>query len=214
MNEFTRVSLLLITFTLITACTSNPRVQSNYDDSLDFSVYETYNFSSRTEIVDSDVSGNLELYFSAAVEQQMLLRGLVRSDKPDILINVSVDVEDVSAAPVRANNCPRYEDYFSRSVADSYAGTGKRPMCIYTEGSIKVDMVDAELNRTIWEGVSLVRIDEKDRSARLARSVVDDVATMFADPPARIGMVRDPIHPYIPASGSRGIIPTVPRGDG
>ena len=61
MNEFTRVSLLLITFTLITACTSNPRVQSNYDDSLDFSVYETYNFSSRTEIVDPDVSGNLEL---------------------------------------------------------------------------------------------------------------------------------------------------------
>lgn len=215
MNECKKVFLLFFTFVLITACASNPRVQSNYDDSLDFSNYETYNFSSRTEIENPDLTGDLELYFSAAVEQQMILRGLMRSDIPDILINVSVNIEDVSAAPVRANNCPRYGDYYSRRVADSYAGTGRRPMCIYSEGSIKVDMVDAKLNRTIWEGVSHVRIDEKDRGAGLVLSVVDDVATMFDDSPARIETVTpNPIHPYIPASASRGIISTVPRGDG
>ncbi len=50
MNVFLRVFLLLVSFALIVACTSNPRVQSSHDDSLDISVYETYNFSSRTEI--------------------------------------------------------------------------------------------------------------------------------------------------------------------
>ena len=187
MSEFSRKILLLISFALIMACASNPRVQSKVDDSLDFSVYETYNFGTRTEIENPDLPGTLELYFSAAVERQLLLKGLVRSDEPDILINVSVDVEDVSAAPVRANNCPRYDDYFSRRVADSYAGEGRRPMCIYTEGSIVIELVDVELNRTIGEGTSRVRMDERDRGASLVRSVSNDVAEMFGETPVRGG---------------------------
>jgi hypothetical protein len=187
MSEFSRKFLLLISFALIMACASNPRVQSKVDDSLDFSVYETYNFGTRTEIENPDLPDTLELYFSAAVERQLLLKGLVRSDEPDILINVSVDVEDVSAAPVRANNCPRYDDYFSRRVADSYAGEGRRPMCIYTEGSIVIELVDVELNRTIGEGTSRVRMDERDRGASLVRSVSNDVAEMFGETPVRGG---------------------------
>ena len=187
MRVFLRVFLLLINFALIAACTSNPRVQSSHDDSLDFSVYETYDFSNRTEIENPDLPGTLELYFSAAVERQMLLKGLVKSDKPDILINVSVDVEDASAPPVRALNCPRYDDYYSRRVADSYGGEGRRPMCIYTEGLIVVEIVDVELNRTIGEGVSRVRMDDKDFGASLARSVENDVAEMFGETLVRGG---------------------------
>jgi len=186
-NVFLRVFSLLITFAFITACTSNSRVQSSHDDSLDMSVYETYNFSSRTEIENPDLPGTLEMYFSAAVERQLLLKGLVKSDKPDILINVSVDLEEVSSAPVRANNCPRYNDYYSRRVADRYDGKGRRPMCIYTEGSIVVELVDVELNRTIGEGVSQVRMDEKDRGASLVQSVMEDVAEMFGEIPVRGG---------------------------
>ena len=183
MIELSKILLLPVTFTLIAACTSNPRVQSNYDDSLDFGLYETFSFASRTEIQDPDLSGILELYFSAGVERQLRSRGLVSSDRPDILITVSVDIEDVSRAPVRANNCPRYDDYSSRRIADGYAGEGRRPMCIYSEGSIEIDMVDVEQNHTIWEGVSRVRLDENDRGAALLSSVINDVATMFGGPP-------------------------------
>jgi len=186
-SDFSRKFFLLISSALIMACTSNPRVQSKVDDSIDFNVYETYNFGTRTEIENPDLPGTLELYFSAAVERQLLLKGLVRSNDPDILINVSVEVEDVSAPPVRALNCPRYDDYYSRRVADSYAGEGRRPMCIYTEGSITVELVDAELNRTIGEGTSRVRMDERDRGARLVRSVSSDVAEMFGETPVRGG---------------------------
>ena len=196
MKVLLRVFSLLFTFAFITACTSNSRVQSSHDDSLDMSVYETYNFSSRTEIENPDLSGTLELYFSAAVEKQLLLKGLVKSDMPDILINVSVDLEEVTSAPVRANNCPRYNDYYSRKVADRYDGNGRRPMCIYTEGSIVVELVDVELNRKIGEGVSRVRMDEKDRGASLVQSVMQDVAEMFGETPVRGGN---------PVSGMGGI---------
>lgn len=187
MSEISRKLFLLTSSALMMACTSNPRVQSKVDDSIDFSAYETYNFGTRTEIENPDLPGTLELYFSAAVERQLLLRGLERSDEPDILINVLVDVEDVSAPPKRALNCPRYDDYFSLRVADSYAGEGRRPMCIYTEGSIVVELVDPELNRTIAEGTSRVRMDEKDRGARLVRSVSNDVTEMFGETPVRGG---------------------------
>jgi hypothetical protein len=213
MFAIAKFSLALITSSMVAACANSPRVQSNHDGGLDFSQYEAFNFSSRKAIENPDLSGQLELYFSAAVEQQLLLRGLVRSDQPDILINVSVDVDDVSAPPARANNCPSYDDYYSRRVADSYGGEGRRPMCIYTEGTILVDMVDVALNRKIWEGVSRVRMDDRDRGASLLRSVVTDVATMFEGPPS-LRSSPNPIHPYNPASASRGIISTVPRGDG
>ena len=187
MSTFLRIFSLLITFAFITACTSNPRVQSSHDDSPDMSVYETYNFSSRTEIESPDLPGTLELYFSEAVEKQLLLKGLVKSNKPDILINVSVDLEEVSSAPVRARNCPRYNDYYSRRDPDRYDGKGRRPMCIYTEGSIVVELVDLEQNRTIGEGVSRVRLDDKDRGASLVQSVMEDVAEMFGETPFRGG---------------------------
>ena len=133
------------------------------------------------------MAGELELYFGAAVIQELRAVGLVSSDDPDILINVSVDVEGVSRPPVRGNNCPKYEDYLSRRAADSFAGEGRRPMCIYTEGSIVVELMDVALNLPIMDGVSRVRLDEKDRGARLLMSVSYDVATMFGDSPIRDG---------------------------
>ena len=187
MSERLKGPLLLITFALVAACTSNSRVQSSHDDSLDISVYETYNFSTHTEIESNDLPGTLELYFNEALEKQLLSKGLVKSDEPDILINVSVDLEEVTSPPVRANNCPRYNDYYSRRIADSYDGKGRRPMCVYTEGSIVVELVDLEQNRTIGEGVSRVRMDEKDRGASLVQSVMEDVAEMFGETPVRDG---------------------------
>jgi hypothetical protein len=192
MSVFLRVFLLLINFALITACTSNPRVQSDFDDSVDFSQYKTFNFGSQTEILDPDFHDVLGLTFSAAVEEQMRSRGYVKSDNPDVLINVSVDVEDKTQAPSRTSGCPSYST--SRKQRTSIlrnTGNGRGTFCRYTEGPIKIDMVDLKLNRTIWSGVSFVRIDERERGAYLNSFIVGDVDTMFEGSPftARIPVV-------------------------
>ncbi len=189
MITLSRIVLPLVALALMAACTSNPRVQSGYDSDLDFGQYKTFDFSSRTEIEDPDLAGNLELYFSAAIMQKLLTTGLVQSDDPDILINVSVEVDDVGQAPKFGGRyCPRYENYYS-NWGDLYrfAGESRPPFCIFSQGSIIVKMVDVELNRTIWEGVSLVRLDEKDRGADLLMSVSYDVAEMFGEIPVRNG---------------------------
>ena len=194
MRVFLRVFLLLINFALIAACTSNPRVQSDFDDSVDFSQYKTFNFGSQTEILDPDFHDLLLLTFSAAVEQQMLLRGYVKSDNPDVLFDVSVDVEDKTQAPTATIGCPSYSIKKSPvAIVNSHYinGKGRGTYCRYTEGPVKINMVDLKLNRTIWDGVSFVRIDERERGAFLNSFIMRDVDTMFESSPfsARLPVV-------------------------
>ena len=186
MNRFSGISSLLISLALLTACTSNPRVQSDFDDSVDFSQYRTFNFGSQTEFLDPDFPDVLLLTFSAAVEQQMLSRGYVKSDNPDVLFNLSVDVEGKTQAPTATTGCPSYSIKKGNSafVSSHYInGKGRGTFCRYTEGPIKIDMVDLKLNRTIWDGVSFVRIDERERGAFLNSFIMRDVNTMFESSP-------------------------------
>ena len=186
MNRFSGISSLLISLALLTACTSSPRVQSDFDDSVDFSQYKTFNFGSQTEILDPDFHDLLLLTFSAATEEQMLSRGYVKSDNPDVLIDVSVDVEDKTQAPSQSYGCPSYSNKQGRSayLSSSYVdGKGRSTFCRYTEGSIKIDMVDLELNRTIWDGVSFVRYDQRERGAMLGSFIKRDVDTMLESSP-------------------------------
>ena len=187
MNRLSKVLLPVVALTVASACTSNPRVQSDFSDGIDFSAYKTYDFGGRMEAVNTDLPATLEMYFMAAVAQQLLMKGLTRSDTPDILINVRVDIEDVSRAPVIANNCPSYEDYNSRKLATIHPGKGRRPMCIYSEGTVDVALVDVEPGVQIMKGVSRVRLDNDDRGDALLLSVTYDVATMFGESAARNG---------------------------
>ena len=156
------------------------------DGSVDFSQYKTFNFSSQTEILDSDFPDVLLLTFSAAVEEQMLSRGYVKSDNPDVLFDVSVDVEDKTQAPSQGGGCPSYsnDSILKPDAGTSYInGKGRGTFCRYTKGSIKIEMVDLKLNRTIWDGVSFVRIDERERGAYLNSFIMRDVDTMFESSP-------------------------------
>lgn len=181
MSNVLRVILLLISFVLVTACASNARVQSSYEDGLDFTHYQTYSFRNPKVIENPDFPELLRQSFASAIEAQMLVRGFSKSENPDILINVSVDVEDISRAPTR-NTCPSYGDYYSRYLGKNLgAGGGDRPICMYTEGSIKIEMADVNLGRTIWKGVSRVRIDKREQGQNftLKRYVIGDVGVMF-----------------------------------
>lgn len=193
MNRFSGISSLLISFALLTACASNPRVQSHYDTSVDFSEYRTYNFSEQVEPENPDFPELLEFQFIEAVERQMLLRGYTKADNPDVLIHVTIDVQNKSMAP-KVRTCPRYGDYLSTGyVQRSYKGYSRhgpadssRTICKYTEGQITVDMIDVDLARVIWTGVSLVRIDETERNLILARYIIYDARIMFENYPVRV----------------------------
>lgn len=187
MSKYLNVVAMFLLFGWMTAGasgldTKSTRVGVKFDDNVDFSKYETYNFSGQKAIKDQSFDNVLELAFSAAMEREMLSRGYVKDDNPDLLISVTVDVTDKTKAPRESGNCPSYNDYYSRKPTKYYRYTGRpqarlaesrRVFCDYTEGAIDVEMVDVNQESTIWEGVSLVRIDVKERGF-LSNGLVDN----------------------------------------
>jgi len=195
-----RSSLLLISFTLIAACASDSRITSDFDDSLDFSAYRTFNFSSPTEVENPDFPENLRLHYSAAIEQQMLERGYTRANYPDIVIDVSVALKDMTSAPkvatrnlrtrrpmyphsTAATACPDSGDYNGQVGRSSSSAGSLSTLCKFKEGSIKVDMMDADLRQTIWTGMLHIRIDDNEKSYYLIQNIVNDTSLMFESSP-------------------------------
>ena len=183
-----RIALLLMMSVTLVSCASHARVQSNYNDKLRLDQYNTFGFADYEGMDAADLPGDLKLYFSGAIMRELHERGLSKSDTPDLLVNVSVSLEDVTRPPNRIGSCPRYEDYLARKKMLRYGGLhgeSQRPVCVYSQGQVVVEIVDVARNEAVMEGVSRVRLDEEDRGMSLQISVASDVATMFGASPVR-----------------------------
>jgi hypothetical protein len=190
-----RVFLLQIVVVLLTACASDARLKSDYDPDVDFSAFRTFNLIGATEIENPDFPDLLKLYYSAAIEQQMLERGYTRADDPDILIRVSVDLKNMTSAPKLAKRrtvppystpataCPSSGDYHGQVARSASSAGSLSTLCRFKEGSINIEMTGVVQKRTIWTGSFLVRIDEHEWSAYLLQNIANDTALLFEDSP-------------------------------
>ena len=88
MNKFSKLFTVLLSVMLITACGSTTKIHSDYDHSLDFIQYKTFGYYSPMGIENPNYSSLLGQMFRDAIDAQMLPRGYVKSNNPDILINV------------------------------------------------------------------------------------------------------------------------------
>ncbi|MDH5618856.1 MAG: DUF4136 domain-containing protein [Gammaproteobacteria bacterium] len=189
MTSIVRIVLPFMVLASLAACAINPRVQSNYNDNLSFAAYKTFNIATHEATASAGQSGDLARYFHSAIISELEERGLARSEDPDLLIIVSIDLTDVSRPPNRRNSCPRYEDYTGRKsnlMHGGFAGASRRPMCVYKEGQLTFALVDVAQSKPVLEGVARIRLDENDTGGNLGLSVATDVAIMFGESPARI----------------------------
>jgi len=120
--------------------------------------------------------------------------GYTKSDDPDILIDVSADLEDKTQSPKfakmttgyrrRASTaCPDSGDYDGQ-IARAYSSTGSvSTLCRFKQGSIKVEMTATKPVRPVWSGNLLVRIAENERTAYLQQNIVNGTAQLFEDSP-------------------------------
>ena len=188
MSKFFRVIALLITFALMTACSSNPtKIHSDYDHSVDFSQYKTYGYYSPMGIENPNYSSLLGQMFRDAIDVQMKQRGYVKSSNPDLLFNVSARMEDKTRVTTMQDP-GMYGGYYGYrgGLYDPWGGYGygtSTHVSQYTEGTINVDMVDPRLKRMLWEGVAIGRVNDKNENLR--EDIMTGVAEMFAAYPFR-----------------------------
>lgn len=181
---------LAASFLLLAACSSGPKIKADYDPSVDFSRYETFNFFKPLGIENPNYSSILGQMFRDSITRQMEQRGYTLSDDPDLLINVSAILEDKTK--VTTYNDPMYGGYYGyrRGVYDPWYGYGygtQTHVSQYTEGTVNIDMVDARAKRMVWEGIAVGRVDEERSNAEVREAIEAGVREMFASYPFRAG---------------------------
>jgi hypothetical protein len=191
MRNLFRTIATLTAVTLITACASSTKIQSDYDHSIDFSQYKTYGYYSPMGIENPNYSSLLGQMFRSAIDAQMKPRGYVISNNPDILINVSARLEDKTKVTTMSDPHMGGGYYGYRGgMYDPWGGYGygtSTHVSQYTEGTINVDMVDVKQKRMIWEGIAIGRVDEKEKNDELRSDIMTGVAEMFENYPFRAG---------------------------
>jgi hypothetical protein len=191
MRNLFRTIATLTAVTLITACASSTKIQSDYDHSVDFSQYKTYGYYSPMGIENPNYSSLLGQMFRSAIDAQMKPRGYVISNNPDILINVSARLEDKTKVTTMSDPHMGGGYYGYRGgMYDPWGGYGygtSTHVSQYTEGTINVDMVDVKQKRMIWEGIAIGRVNEKEKNDELRSDIMTGVAEMFENYPFRAG---------------------------
>jgi hypothetical protein len=151
MKTVIKISIISLIF-LLTSC-NVIRVNSDFNNNINFSDYKTYAFSKKgideAEINDIDKKRILN-----AIDIELSSKGLRKSAiDPDIMINF------FTKSNKKINYYPGY-DYYSTGLAIAPWYTNYY-YHNYTEGVLFIDIVDYEKNELIWQGIGKGYIPSK-----------------------------------------------------
>lgn len=190
-SKISRYAMLAVVALLLTACASGPKIESDYDHTVDFSQYRTYGFFNPMGIENPNYSSIYGSIFRAAITREMENRGYTLSDDPDLMINVSGRLQDKTKVTTTSDPYMAGGYYgYRRGAYGAWGGYGygtTTHVSNYTEGTINVDMVDRALKRMVWEGVAVGRINEKKTNDETRANIHAGITEMFAGYPFRAG---------------------------
>lgn len=165
---------------LLGACASGPTIVSNTNPGTDFRSFQTYNFY---QPLGTDRSGGVRTPLSsrliASMDREMSLRGLTRSDSPDLLVDFSVSATDrIDVRSTPNHTVRRSHWHHGFSTWPTYSTTVRQ----YTEGALVIDLIDPKLNRLVAEGGATNRINDSNFTQEQVDEVVAQVmASMWAN---------------------------------
>lgn len=183
--HFFLVSIMLAA-ALLAGCSSGPDVRVDHDPGVDFSEFKTYNFFEPLSIDNPGYSTIYSQLFKNAISREMNARGYTQSDQPDLLFNVSANLQDKTK--VTTYNDPAPAGYYGYrrgryGAWGGYAHSTSTHVDQYTEGTINVDMVATRANNMVWEGVAVGRLKEDRSNEELQENINAAVAEMFSEYP-------------------------------
>ena len=184
------VLLILVGFAMLTGCASGPKIQTDYDPSVDFSQYRTFGFFNPMSIEGDNYSTLWGQVFRESIGKQMRALGYVESDNPDLGINVSAKIREktkvtTSADPYMHGGYYTYRrGYYDPWMSYGYGTTTH--VSQYTEGTVNIDIVDMAQKRMVWEGIAIGRVKEGRSNAEVREAINDGVIEMFAGYPVQV----------------------------
>lgn len=172
MKTIKLLSLLFIT--ALAASCSSVRVTSDYDDNADFNQYKTFGFF-KQGVDKADVSDLDKKRILRAVEDEFVKKGMTKSDKPDLLINIFTKARQ----EVDVNQFNSGWGYgWGMGWSPWGWGGNYTSVSTSTEGTLYIDLIDAAKKELVWQGVGtgVLTLDRNKKQERINEFVAKIVA--------------------------------------
>ena len=180
MKTIKLVSLVFV-FLVVSAC-SSVKVVSDYDQATDFTKYKTFAFYKKgidkAEISDLDKRRILK-----GVEAELKAKGFTKSENPDLLVNIftkaqtKVDVYGNGYGYGYGHGYGRgYYGWYPWYYGPNYGVQVSE----YTEGTLFIDLIDAEKKELIWQGIGSGGLNYSGNVSKKEARIKEFVAEIMA----------------------------------
>ena len=166
--------VLLLLAILVTSC-SSVRVASHYDREVNFNQYESYAFFKpgidKAEISDLDKKRILR-----AIETEMQRKGFTKSEDPDLLVSIFTKTnENIN---IYQNNMMGWG--YGWGWHPWYWGSGFNTVNRTSEGTLYIDLIDAEGKELVWQGMGTAALAEKvDKKQERINEIVSEILEKY-----------------------------------
>jgi hypothetical protein len=189
--RFLSISVAMFLSLLLSACSSGISVRSEIDPTVNFANYTTYNFFEPMGIEGGYNSPIFGEHYRKAISDELARRGYRTAAEPDLLINVTIRSDD--KVKMRSYTAPYATGgYYGRPGGASYGSavgvgisSGTRATKV-TEASVFLDFVDFGQQRVVWQGVTVVDVNDK-VSLKLRDAIFTSVNKVMAEYPHTAG---------------------------
>ncbi len=163
----------------LTQCSDSLQVKTNYDESVDFSQYKTFDFYQIKE--ENGSLGELTWRrILMAIEQELGKKGIKKSNDPDLLINLYALSNIRQETTVNNNGVTyfggMYGGYYMPYGAGfgiSYSPNVTTSTTAYREGTFVVDVIDRHKKQLVLQGIvnSSAEVNPRDSDRRINYAV-------------------------------------------
>lgn len=151
--------LFLPLVVLFFASCSSVRVATDYDTKTDFGKYKTFAFY-KPAIDKAPISDLDKKRIMRAIEAELLAKGLTKSSSPDLLVGLFTK----SREKINVN-----DNSFGGFWYPWYYGPNPVTVSQYTEGTLFIDLLDAEKKELVWQGIGTGALSVGDVERKEAR---------------------------------------------
>ena len=147
----------LVLLILILCSCSTIRTSFEYDNQVDFTEYKTFGFSEDSEKLPVNELVRKRIF--AAISKNLVTKGYLASDNPDVLIDLQIHTEDKQQTSATTMNVGG--SYGRRWGFRSGVSTTQFHTRTYTIGTLFIDIVDMGTETLVWSGQGTSTVTKK-----------------------------------------------------
>lgn len=162
MNKILTTITMMLLLAVATSC-SSVQVAADYDKNANFNTYKTFAFF-KTGIDKAEISDLDKRRILRAIESELMAKGFTKSENPDLLVSIFTKSRDQVNI---YNSAYGYGPYgYGWGWSPYYWNSGYNSVSTSTEGTLYVDLIDANKKELVWQGMGVgylsQRMDKKE----------------------------------------------------